>query len=105
MTCLPVHRFLGLSIAGGGIHILSDADITSVPGNPQIAINKSCWNSSNVKKVFLHVSLTPDATWSWMRPRRGLPLVGTMYWLFVLQIPSASARASSFYNTVILIWK
>ena len=65
---------------------------------PLIAIKRSCWNSAFVKKVFLHVSFTPLATWSWMRPLSGFPLVGTMYWLSVLQIYDASARASSFYK-------
>jgi len=55
----------------------------------------SCWYCSRVKNVSLLVSHTPATTWSWIKPRSGLPDVGTRYWLSVLASMRASAWAVS----------
>lgn len=48
------------------------------------------------KTLTLEHIFTPASTWSWMRPRRGLPLVGTRYCSSVKASKFASALASSF---------
>ena len=96
-TCLPVHSCCGLKIAGTGRTMSLSALTTSVPSRPDVAMYTSCMKSALLRKVSLQVSLTPEATWSWIRPRNGLPLVGTMYWLSVFMMIELSARASSFW--------
>ena len=54
-------------------------DASASPTRSTSARYASCWNCALVKKVSRLVSRTPAQTWSWIKPRSGLPSVGTVY--------------------------